>query len=204
MHTNLTVTDERQYPVYLTEDGSLTNYLEANTRYTSFYDTDMIMKYSDYTALRAMLGYPEAEMESGQYLVHCMPYLENAVRQYSQSELYDTFVIYEKENLTLGNVYTETFNQYLWGGNGYNFILVLPDHIAEKYTIHGICYAAMTKEPISETQYYALRDIFIKQIPPMMAFLTQTSTAQSTPSHKRKEPKLPKWQCLLFRSTTWP
>lgn len=160
VHTNLTVTAERQYPVYLAEDGSLTDYLEANTRYTSFYDTDMIMKYSDYTALRAMLGYPEAEMKSGQYLVHCMPYLENAVRQYSQSELYDTFVIYEKEALTLGNVYTETFNQYLWGGNGYNFILVLPDHIAEKYIIHGICYAAMTKEPISETQYYALRDIF--------------------------------------------
>ena len=159
-HANLTVTGELIYSIYLAEDDSMTDYLESNTHYSSFYDADTIMKYSDYAALRRILGYPEVEIEPGQYLVHCMPYLENAVRQYPQSELSDTSVIYKKENLTLGNVYTETFNQYLWGGNGYNFILILPDNIAEKYTIHGICYAVMTEEPISETEYYTLRDIF--------------------------------------------
>lgn len=162
IHANLTAIGELQYTVYLAEDNSLTDYLEANTRYSSFYDADMVMKYSDYAALRSMLGYPEAEMESGQYLVHCMPYLKENIEQYPQSDVHDISVIYAKENLTLGHVYTETFYQYLLGGNGYNFILVLPDSVAEKYTMHSLCYAVMTKEAVSETQYYALRDLFYR------------------------------------------
>lgn len=164
IHANLTVTDELQYPLYLSEDTALTDYLEANTRYSSFYAADMVIKYSDYAALRAMLGYPEAEMESGQYLVHCMPYLKKEVEKYPLADTPDTSVIYKKSSkldfLTLGNVYTETFYQYLWGGNGYNFILVLPDSIAEKYTVHSLCYAVMTKDPVSEAQYYTLSDLF--------------------------------------------
>ncbi len=160
VHTNLAVADELQYPIYLAEDSSLTDYLEANTQYSSFYDADVVMKYSDYTALRAMLGYPEAEMEPGQYLVHCLPYLQTGIMEYQLSDIHDTSVIHRKENLSLGDVHTETFNQYLWGGNGYNFILILPDNVVEKYAVYSICYAVMTREPLSEAQYYALRDIF--------------------------------------------
>lgn len=164
IHANLTVTDELQYPLYLSEDTALTDYLETNTRYSPFYAADMVMKYSDYAALRAMLGYPEAEIEAGQYLVHCIPYLKKAVEKYPLADTPDTSVIYTESSkldfLTLGSVYTETFYQYLWGGNGYNFILVLPDSIAEKYTVHSVCYAVMTKDPVSEAQYYALRDLF--------------------------------------------
>lgn len=162
VHTNLTVADELQYSLYLSEDCTLTDYLEANTRYSSFYGADMAMRYSDYAALRAMLGYPQAVMEPGQYLVHCMPWLQKAVEEYPQSEECDTSVIHMKEKLTLGNVYTETFNQYLWGGNGYNFILVLPDDIAGKYALQSMCYAVMTNEEIEEEQYYDLRDIFYR------------------------------------------
>lgn len=160
VHAKLTVTDELQYPIYLAEDSSLRDYLESNTRYSSFYDADVAMKYSDYAALRAMLGYPEAKMESGQYLVHCMSYLKKGIEEYKLSEAHDSAVIYAKENLSLGNVYTETFNQYLWGGNGYNFILILPDSVIEKYAVYSTCYAVMTKESVSEAQYYALREIF--------------------------------------------
>ena len=162
LHTNLSVADELQYPLYLSEDGVLTDYLEANTRYSSFYAADMVMKYSDYAALRAMLGYPQAVMEPGQYLVHCMPWLKNAIEKYSLSAEYDTSVIYTKEKLAQGNVYTEIFNQYLWGGNGYNFILILPDDVAGKYAMHSICYAVMTDEEIQEEQYYDLREIFYR------------------------------------------
>lgn len=162
VHTNLTVADELQYSLYLSEDCTLTDYLEANTRYSSFYGADMAMRYSDYAALRAMLGYPQAVMEPGQYLVHCMPWLQKAVEEYPQSEECDTSVIHMKEKLTLGNVYTETFNQYLWGGNGYNFILILPDDVAEKYALHSMCYTVMTNEEIKEEQYYDLEDIFYR------------------------------------------
>lgn len=162
VHTNLSAADELRYPLYLSGDSAFTDYLDANTRYSSFYGADMMMRYSDYAALRAMLGYPQAVMEPGQYLVHCMPYLQKGVEEYPLSEEYDTSVIHIEDNLTLGNVYTETFNQYLWGGNGYNFILILPDDAAEKYAMHSICYAVMTKEPVSEEQYYDLRDIFYR------------------------------------------
>lgn len=64
----------------------------------------------------------------------------------------DTSVMRREESLTLGHIYTEIFNQYLWDGNGYHYILILPDCIAEKYTIHNICYAVTTKEPLSEVQ----------------------------------------------------
>ncbi len=162
VHRNLSVADELQYPLYLSKDDTLTDYLEANTRFSSFYGTDMVMRYSDYAALRAMLGYPQAVMEPGQYLIHCMPYLKKGIEEYPLSEEYDKSVTYAKEGLTPGNVYTEIFHQYLWGGNGYNYILILPDDAAEKYAMHSICYAVMTREPVSEEQYYDLRDIFYR------------------------------------------
>lgn len=160
VHAHLSVAGELQYPVYLAKDGSMTDYLAAKTPYTPFFDADMVMKYSDYATLRAMAGYPDPELEAGQYLVHCLPYLQKEIASYPQSAEHDTSVIYTEEALTLGNVYTEPFHQYLWDGNGYHFILVLPDNIAETYAVHGICYAVATTAPLSEAQFYALRDIF--------------------------------------------
>ncbi len=169
VHENLSVAGELQYPLYLAEDNALTDYLEKNTSYSSFFGANMVMKYSDYAVLRAMLGYPEAEMEDGRYLVHCLSYLKEDIEAYPLSDMHDTSVLYTEEgqtksicgtNLLMGKVYTEPFHQYLWGGNGYQVLLILPDNVADKYPVHSTCYAVTTKDPVSEAQFYALSDIF--------------------------------------------
>lgn len=161
VHTAVPVTSELQYPVYMTEDSPLTDYIEANIDYYRYYPKDTMIKYSDYAALREMLGYPEAALESGKYLIHCTPYLKELL------ENYDEDVTLNGEKLAQGNVYTENFNQRLyWGGNGFEFLLVLPDELLEKSTVASINYAAMTETPVSEAQYISLTDLLNRSITP--------------------------------------
>ena len=154
VHTNIPVTCELQYPVYLTEDSPITDYLESNAGYYRFYSKDTMMKYSDYAVLRAMLGYPEVTLEPGKYLIHCAPYLKGLL------EDYDTDVTLNGDELTQGNIYTENFNQRLYpGGNGFEFLLVLPDELLEECTVGSINYAAMTAVPVSEAQLISLDNL---------------------------------------------
>lgn len=154
VHANIPVTFELQYPIYLTEDSPITDYLEANAGYYRYYPKDTMIKYSDYAALRKMLGYPEAVLEPGKYLLHCAPYLKELL------ENYDSSVTLNGEKLAQGNIYTENFNQRLYlGGNGFEFLLVLPDELLEECTIGSTNYAAMTQVPVSEAQYISLTDL---------------------------------------------
>ncbi|MBD5525605.1 MAG: ABC transporter permease [Lachnospiraceae bacterium] len=161
VHTNIPVTCEMQYPVYMTEDSPITDYLETSADYYRYYPKDTMMKYSDYAALRAMLGYPEATLEPGKYLIHCASYIKEYL------EDYDTDVTSNEERLTQGNIYTENFNQRLYlGGNGFEFLLVLPDELLEECTVGSINYAAMTESPVSEAQYISLTDLLNRYTEP--------------------------------------
>ena len=42
------------------------------------------MRAGDYAALRAMLGYPAVTLEPGQYLIHCMSYLDGLLTGYDR------------------------------------------------------------------------------------------------------------------------
>lgn len=161
VHTNIPVTSELQYPVYLTEDSPITDYLESNADYYRYYPKDTMMKYSDYAALRAMLGYPEVTLDPGKYLIHCAPYLKESL------EDYDIIVTLNKESLMKGDIYTENFNQRMYlGGNGFEFLLVLPDDLLEECTVGTINYAAMTAAPVSETLYNSLIDLLNQNTTP--------------------------------------
>ena len=151
VHANIPVTCELQYPVYLADDSPITDYLESTARYYRYYPKDTMMKYSDYAALRAMLGYPEASLEPGKYLLHCAPYIKGLLEDYGRN------VILNGEDLTQGNIYTENFNQRLYlSGNGFEFLLVVPDELLEKCTVGSINYAAMTAVPVSEEHFISL------------------------------------------------
>ena len=153
VHANIPVTREWQYTVYFSKDSQVMDYLVANTRYYSIYPKDTLMKYSDYAALRAMLGYPEAPLESGKYLIHCSPYLKGWMEEY------DIPVTLDGEKLLPGSVYTESFSQHIYYGNGHDFILVVPDSLLERYAVSNNSYAAMTAEPVSEAQFALLDEI---------------------------------------------
>lgn len=59
------------------------DYIQENTIYYSFHDYDLVMAYSDYAALRQMLGYPKITLDPGQYLLHCRTYLEKFLEKYT-------------------------------------------------------------------------------------------------------------------------
>lgn len=142
-----------QYDIYRGESLQVTDYIQGNAEYYGYYKYDPLMAYSDYTALRAMLGYNPVTLEPGQYIIHCMPYLENIMEDYEQPVSVDGTM------LTPGAVYTEHFTQKLWDGNGRGFLLVVPDEcLASRPVSHSI-YAAMTVEPLTQAQDDRLREI---------------------------------------------
>ena len=150
---NIPVREAWQYYIYQGMDLQVTDFISDNTGYYRYFDYDTLMKASDYNALRAMLGYPEVSLESGQYLIHCMPYLEHLMGGYSKQ------VTVGDVSLVPGGVYAENFTQSLWDGNGRGFILVVPDEVADSRPLSHSIYAAMTAAPLSDAQYQALSDI---------------------------------------------
>lgn len=94
---------------------SVNDYVIAENQYDAF------MKYSDYCNLRAMLGLPQIPLSEEQYIIHCLPYLE------------DTFtnLQIEKGSLVCKDILTEAFSQYGGYGNGQDFVIVVPDHYIE-------------------------------------------------------------------------
>lgn len=147
----------QRYSIYQGGSAQVTEYIEAHEKYIPLFPYDTLMKASDYAALRAMLGYSEAALEPGHYLIHCMPYLEKRMSGYSQT------ITVNQNELAPGGVYSESFTQSLWDGNGRGFILVVPDEAAVSRPVSHSIYAAMTEEPVSEAACQALRAIKEKQ-----------------------------------------
>ena len=150
---HIPVREARQYRIYQGENLQLTEYVKANANVYTDYDYDTLMRAGDYAALRAMLGYPAVTLEPGQYLIHCMSYLDGLLTGY------DRPITVAGQTLKPGGVRSESFTQYLWDGNGRGFVLVVPDELAEARPVSHSIYAAMTQAPVPEADYHALRAI---------------------------------------------
>lgn len=150
---HIPVRQSYQYNIYQGESLKVTNYVQTHADYWGEFDYDTLMKASDYAALRAMLGYPEASLKQGQYLIHCMTYLGNLMDGYSEPITAGGYT------LSPGGVHTENFTQSLWDGNGRGIVLVVPDEAASARPVSHSIYAAMTTAPVGEAQFRALRDI---------------------------------------------
>ena len=155
MTEQLPLTAFWQYRLYQGIDDSLVAYLEETAGYYRFsYDHDyngtVFMAYSDYAVLRDMLGLPAAELEPDCYLVHCMPYLEDALVQWQQPLSLDGKL------LSQGKIYTEQFAQNNWNGNGHQILLVVPDEVCTIRPVLRYVLAAMTEYNITAEQYETL------------------------------------------------
>lgn len=151
-----TLTASWQYRLYPGEDDSIIDYLIETAGYQRYsYDSDfndcVMMAFSDYTALRDMLGLPAAELEPDCYIIHCMSYLEEPLRQWGQTLSLDG------KTLLPSKIYTEQFAQNLWNGNGHQFLLVVPDAVCAGRSPVRYCLAAMTEYNITSEQYEALQ-----------------------------------------------
>ena len=154
IHENIPVEQSLEYQVYLSGGHTVRDYIEAHTVYYYFnFVQEPVLRWSDYAALRAIAGYRAVELKEGQYLFHCMTYLEEVLRDY-------------REPLTLGDVtlqpggvYTEHLSQSGGTVNGRGYILVVPDEAVEGLEVHHWAYAAKTVQPVTRAQFYDLLDI---------------------------------------------
>ncbi len=166
INENIPVAQSVLYQVYLHESPQIRDYVSSRIVYYYYnYDQDPILRWSDYAALRSIAGYPPVAMEPGRYLIHCIKYLEEPLRDY------DRPIALGDVTLTPGSVYTEHLSQNFGVGNGHSYILVVPDEAAVSLAVHHAAYAAKTLQPVSERQYDALTDIaamkYDKQINPL-------------------------------------
>ena len=144
------------YQVYLTDSPTVRDYIESQTVYYYYnYDQDPILRWSDYAALRSIAGYPAVEPEPGRYLIHCMTYLQEPLRNYGQP------VTLGNITLSPGSVYTEHLSQGFGVANGRGYILVVPDEAVDGLAVHHLAYAAKTVQPVPTAQYDALADIAV-------------------------------------------
>ena len=151
--SSIPVTASLSYSIYQGTDSHITDCLEANADYLRCFSYDAWMKFSDYTSLRAMLGYPEAVLSPGEYLVHCRPYLKDTIEDCIEP------IQTAGATLTPGGIYTEDFNQELWVSNGNGFLLILPDEAIMDCPVSHNLYAAMTERPVDAVQSNALNAI---------------------------------------------
>lgn len=158
----LPITGYWEYRLYSDEDESIISYLENTVGYLRYnYDHRLngntMIAYSDYAALREMLGLPAAEMERGTYLIHCLPYLKDALTRWKQPLSFDG------ENPLPGTIYTEQFSQNLWNGNGHQFLIVVPDKLCAGLRPIRYMLAAMTEYNITPEQVEALQLCLARQ-----------------------------------------
>ena len=148
IHENIPVEQSLEYQVYLSGGHTVRDYIESRTVYYYFnFVQEPVLRWSDYAALRAIAGYRTVELKEGQYLFHCMTYLEEVLKNY-------------REPLTLGDVtlqpggvYTEHLSQSGGTVNGRGYILVVPDEAVEGLPVHHWAYAAKTVQPVTRAQF---------------------------------------------------
>jgi hypothetical protein len=148
---NISVISEHEYNVYLSGGEQIMRYIESrDTDYYRYFEQDTVLAASDYAALRRMLGYPEISLGEGEYLIHCLEYLEGHMLEYREP------LVIGGQTLMPAGVLTEHFSQGYSRINGRQFILVVPDEIAAKLEPETMVYAAMTQESLSREAFAAL------------------------------------------------
>lgn len=156
--TNIDVEESCKYQAYDANNSRLTTFINNNADYYKQSDNDIVMKYSDYIKLREILGYqPINALADDGFIIHCMDYLEKPFQTYSETYLIN------KKVLKKQNVYSESFTQQLWIGNGDGFVIIVPDDVAKPLNTIRSMFVAKTKYPITMDDYIALLDIADKK-----------------------------------------
>lgn len=71
INSNFDIKESYTYQAYQADNSNITNYLLENTNYIAGFDYDVLLSYSDYSALREILGYPAVPLEKSKYIIHC-------------------------------------------------------------------------------------------------------------------------------------
>lgn len=117
---------------------------------------DTCMAQSDYLTLRDLLGYEHLELDPALSYVHCVPTMAEGVRALMEGQ----------GGLTCGGyafaadgVFTEAFSQVDEYGNGFGYILVVPDSAVEDMKLVYSVYAAVTEKPLNAADLQQLTSL---------------------------------------------
>lgn len=140
-----------------------------NVTLTQYSDYDLCMSYSDYAAIRTLLGYPPVQLEGDSYVIHCLPSCQKAfstcAEQHLQLEI-------GGNSLAFSGIYTEPFDQYDGYSNGEFFIIIIPDSIAKKLPVYYKKCSVLLDVPFTNSQYEQMSSVF-----PNLLSLRSNSTA---------------------------
>ena len=152
---NIPVEQSVLYRIYLTGSTQVMDYICEHAAHDNYdYDSDPVLRFSDYAMLRAIAGYPAVDPEPGKYLIHCKSFLEGPLRDCDETLTLNGI------SLSSGSIYTEHLSQGFYDmTNGRDYILVVPDETTAGLPVHHTAYAAKTAEPVTDVQLKALDDI---------------------------------------------
>lgn len=126
---------------------SMEEYIVAENQYDTF------MRYSDYFKLCKMLNQDVVEIDSSQYIIHCLPYLENKFK------IGDDLNI-SNDTLTCKMVYSYPFSQYGGYGNGQDLLIVVPDQYTKEMDVLYSLFVANSLELINSDIFDELQEKF--------------------------------------------
>ena len=110
------------------------------------FEQDPVIRYSDYTVLRAVAGYQSVILEPGQYLIHCTTDFRKRLKDAAKPLVIGDTI------LQPAGIHTENLMQQYGTGNGHSYLLVVPDKNADGLLFHHQAYAASTSRPVSEAE----------------------------------------------------
>ena len=152
----------REYNIRLRDSAEdsciITKYIKEKTWVPEFYNSDTVMAFSDYAALREILGYPAVVLEPGKYLIQCQRYIADFLKGWDQSLQVGDAV------LEFGGIQTEIFAQGLWDVNGGGYILVVPDEVAKTCVFDHRMYSIKTPEYMGDEFYKEAGTLFRSKI----------------------------------------
>lgn len=141
---NRGIKESRQVPIYDCGQNTLYTLLDGK----SYAEKDYAISYSDYAALRQMLGYEPAELSDGSYLFHANAQIKGAAE--AKKELPYTI---NGVTLSLQEVYGEPLSQS--GAIGIGCIIILPDELTEGLqTAYSALLINTSKETTTEDYDY--------------------------------------------------
>lgn len=109
---------------------------------------DTYLAYSDYVALRKLLGYETLLPDDpSSCYVHCVPALEKRFKKLLGQQK-DSLQC-EGFSFAAEGVFSEPFSQMNDYGNGSNYIIIVPDEAASHMEVLYSVYAAVTETPLN-------------------------------------------------------
>lgn len=176
--TTVGIKEKHRYTIFTTKCAQYSQHFRFQMPYynvnlsSDISECDMYMGYSDYAKLREVLELEPVSMDGSSFLVHCLSYVKGDIQDYYNE---NPVMTVRNTELSLGGIYTESFDQYDGMANGQVFLFIVPDSITESMPLCFVKYSVITTSPLQYSQYKELFNQF-KSLRPFRASLDNSES----------------------------